>query len=325
MKVETPSLTIRPITKLTLKDFLEAILEAYQDLPMMAFVGETPITYAQFGQKVYQVQEQLRKLGVKKGDKVILLGPSSPNWGVAFMAIATMGAVVVPVMDEFPEADVEYTIVHSDAVAVFIAEGHYHSLNLPSLDNIGPIFNLTDLSMFKNEPAYDPRRSGFEKFRASFDKTGPLEVAPDVEEIEEVDLAEILYTSGTTGHSKGVMLTHGNLVSNVMVAPLRVPELRPRMVVLAFLPLAHVFGSTGLFLTGSYAGGEIYFLNKKPSPKVLLAAMQQVKPTFTASVPLVFEKIYQKQVVPKITDSKLLSWLVKFPFGRKLIHRLIGN
>ncbi len=316
------------VSKLTLDHLFWALVEKHSELPALAFVGKEPFTYAELGQRVKNTQNKLRQLGLKKQDKVIILGPSSPNWGIAFLAVMTMGAVAVPVMDEFPEADVEYIINHSDAVAVFISEYHYNDMNLPSLDSIGAIFNLTDtdISMFKNEPIKGNRWAPFsDRRRSPADKQAQTNGDSEDVEIEEDDLAQILYTSGTTGHSKGVMLTHKNLVSNVIAAPKRVPELRRGTVVLSFLPLAHAFGSTGAFLTVIYVGGEIYYLNRKPSPKVLMSAMQKVKPTFIASVPLVFEKVYQKQVVPKIAGNRLLRALVKVPAARKILYRLIGK
>jgi len=143
--------------------------------------------------------------------------------------------------------------------------------------------------------------------------------------IQEEDIAEILYTSGTTGHSKGVMLTHKNLVSNLFEGPDLIGVIHEKSVVLSILPLAHAFGSTSAFLSIIRCGASIYYLQKPPSPKILMDAMQQVRPTIMGAVPLVFEKIYHKQVVPTIAKSGTLRFLSKNKLTKKLLYKIIGK
>ncbi len=313
-------------SKFTLDEFFGAVVKQYATRPALAFVGGTPITYAEFGDRVKNLQEQLRRFGIKFQDKVVILGANSPNWSTAFMAITTMGAIAVPVMIEFPEPDIEYIINHSEAKAIFIDESMYNSLNLPSLEKIGVVFDLVTLALLSEPSGDDNLWSQLhlipEKIKSAREKAG---TEPPVETINEDDLAQILYTSGTTGHSKGVMLTHKNLTTNLMAGPDLIKVLTEESTILAILPMAHVFGSTITLLSVIYCGALIYYLDKKPSPKILISAMQKVRPTFLGAVPLIFEKIYQKQVVPAINGNIVLRQLVKFPPTRKLVYRLIGR
>ncbi len=314
------------LTRYTLDCFWDKVLQEYSSRPSLALVGEEPFTFAELGRRVDDVKSFLAKLGIKKQDRVILLGHSSPNWATAYLAIMTCGAVAVPILEDFPEQDIDHIIKHSDAVAIFIGENLTQNLNLPVLKHIRHVINLNDFSLHGgreksksslwNQLSALPEKLGFGDKSARTQATDP---------IQEDDLAEILYTSGTTGHSKGVMLTHKNLVSNLFEGPDLLKVIHPHSVILSILPMAHAFGSTSGFLSIIYCGASIYFLNKPPSPKVLLAAMQQVRPTILGAVPLVFEKIYHKQVVPIIAGSRAMRVLAKTSMTKKLLYRIIGK
>jgi len=314
------------LEKLTMDRMFAAIFKAHAERPALGFVNQPMLTYAQIQNRVLDLQQTLRQVGIKKEDKIVILGGNSPNWGIAFIAIMTMGAVAVPIMAEFPEPDVEYTINHSEASAIFIDEGLYNSLNLPSMEKMRVVFNLNDFSLLTD--AADEKKWALpEKLKNPFEKPDAAngETESFLPEIEEDDLAQILYTSGTTGHSKGVMLTHKNLVSNTIAGPEVVKAIHSGTVVLGILPLAHAFGSTNAFLSVLYCGGSIAYLDKKPSPKILLKAMQDVQPTLLGAVPLIFEKIHQKQVVPKIAGNWALRNMVKVPALRKAVHKIVGR
>jgi long-chain acyl-CoA synthetase len=305
----------------TLDHFFERVLAAYPNNTALALIDQEPITYAEFGRRVQEAQQKLLMHGVKRQDKVVILGPSSPNWAIAYMSITTMGAVAVPIMEEFPESDVEHTIGHSDAAAIFIAESLFNSLNLPSLDKVQLVINLDSMALLSREPAGSRFWNQLPE-RLKQPWSNPEQNAPP---IAEDDLAQILYTSGTTGHSKGVMLTHKNLVTNLQSGPVFFDFINEKSVVLGILPLAHAFGLTTTFLAMIYCGATIYFLGKKPSPKVLMSAMQKVRPHAMGAVPLIFEKIYHRQVLPTVTGSPVLRTLVKVPLLRKLLYKIIGR
>jgi len=314
------------LTQYTLDAFFNRVIEKYPNRPALALVGEKPFTYSEFGAQVESLKTTLRQLGIKKNDKIVLLGNSSPNWAIAFMAVLTMGAVAVPVLEEFPETDIDHIIKHSEAVGIFISESLYENLNLSSLCELKSIIKLNDFSSLseisKNKSNLWKQILDFSgKILKSFDKPA----ANIVDKIQEDDLAEILYTSGTTGHSKAVMLTHKNLVSNLFEGPDLLGVIHEKSVVLSILPLAHAFGSTSAFLSIIRCGASIYYLQKPPSPKILLDAMQEVHPTIMGAVPLVFEKIYHKQVVPTIAKSGALRMLSKTKLTKKLLYKIIGK
>ncbi len=308
------------LTAYTLSHFFDKVVEKYSSNPALAVVGEKPFTYLEFGWRVAEVRQNLHRLGLRKNDKVAILGQGSPNWAIAYLAITTLGAVAVPIMDEFPEVDIEHIICHAEVRAIFIDGALYHSLNVPSLEQIDLILSLDDLSLLSDEPATPSRWNITGRIRQSRNQPDQ-----EIEPIEEDDLAEILYTSGTTGHSKGVMLTHKNLVTNLIVGPEILGFINEDSVLLGILPLAHAFGLMTTLLSPIYAGASVYYLDKKPSPKILLKAMQQIRPTVIGAVPLVFEKIYHRQVLPTIIQHRLLRWLARFRLTKKLLYRIIGR
>lgn len=311
----------------TLDNFYKKVIETYANRPALALVGETPISYAELGQRVENLQANLWEMGIRQQDKIIILGNSSPNWAIAFMAITSMGAVAVPVLEGFPESDIDHIIRHSEASAIFISDTLHQTLNLRALEKIPVIVRLDDFHVLTAEST--AKNSIWkqiyeipERLIKTFDRS---DTGDKIEPINEDDLAEILYTSGTTGHSKGVMLTHKNLVSNLFEGPDLLKVIRQDSVVLSILPMAHAFGSTSAFLSIIYCGASIYFLNKLPSPKILLSAMQEVRPTIMGAVPLVFEKIYHKQVVPALTKNAAFKLLAKNKKSRKLLYKIIGK
>ncbi len=314
------------LSRYTLDVFFNKVIQEYGTRPALASVGEEPFTYDEFARRVQVLKDAMEQWGIHKQDRVVLLGNSSPQWAIAYMAIMTSGAVAVPILEEFPENDIDHILTHSEAKAAFISESLYHSLNLSVLERVPLVINLNDFSFFARkgksktglwnqlhtlpEKVLKTRAKGRDSSKAA---------------IQEEDLAEILYTSGTTGHSKGVMLTHKNLVSNLFEGPDLLKVIDRNGVILSILPMAHAFGSTSGFLSIIYCGSCIYFFNKPPSPKVLMSALQQVRPTILGAVPLVFEKIYHKQVMPIIAKSPVLRLLSKTSATKRLLYKIVGK
>ncbi len=309
----------------TLDIFFDKVVRSYADRPALAMAGELPFTYAEFGERVRNLRQGLAARGIRPGDKVAILGPGTPNWGIAFLAVTTMGAVAVPIMEDFPESDIDHILSHSDSVALFISSALHQSLNLNNLRKLAHVIRLDDFASLPEKDGDDGLWAQIQKLPKkiirSIAKPAPAEAPGPGED----DLAEILYTSGTTGQSKGVMLTHGNLVSNLFEGPDLLGVIDRNSVALAFLPMAHAFGSTSAFLSLIYRGCAIHYLGKKPSPKVLMAAMREVRPHIIGAVPLVFEKIYHKQVLPALHEKRLLRWLARSRAGRRTVHRLVGR
>jgi long-chain acyl-CoA synthetase len=206
------------LTQYTLDHFFNSVLEQFAERPALALVGDEPFTYKDFGHRVAELKSTLRSMGIKKQDNIAILGQSSPHWATAYMAITTFGAVAVPILEEFPPDDIEHILRHADIKAVFISKSHYDRLSFEGLRNINIIFQLDDFSVLLDDGSAATR---LWKPLHELPKIlkGPDRAGTTAEQIDEEDLAEILYTSGTTGHSKGVMLTHKNIVSNIFEGP----------------------------------------------------------------------------------------------------------
>jgi len=193
------------LSRYTLDVFFDKVIQEYGPRPALASVGEEPFTYHEFARRVQALKAAMAEWGIRKEDKVVLLGNSSPQWAVAYMAIMTSGAVAVPILEEFPENDIDHILTHSEAKAAFISESLFQSLNLPVLERVSLVINLNDFSLFartgkSKAGLWNQLHNLPEKVLKTRSKgQGPAKAA-----IQEEDLAEILYTSGTTGHSKGL-------------------------------------------------------------------------------------------------------------------------
>ncbi len=298
------------LSELTLYHFIEDISTRFSKNPALAMVGQRAVTYEEMAQKIHKLQQDLVARGVKKGEKIVLLGENSPNWGIVYLAITGMGSVVVPILSEFPESDINNIIIHSEAVGIFIEDKIYLALDLKAVERMKWVIALENLENLEGIEIRKPKKS-------------PEKKIPSVP--QEDDLAEILYTSGTTGHSKGVLLTHKNIVSNAFCGPRALGGIDPSWIMLNLLPLAHAYGSTTSFLGGLSQGASIYFLDRKPSPKILMETLQQVRPHLVTGVPLIFEKIFHKRVLPELSQRKTLRFIAKFNLGRKFLYRKIGQ
>jgi long-chain acyl-CoA synthetase len=292
-----------PLESLTLPNLLRRSSALHGDLPAIAFVGEPPLTYRQVDQRVRTLAERLTTGDIRKGDRVAILGENSPQWVLAYLAITSVGAVAVPILPGFPDADARHIIRDSEAVAVFVSEKQRDKVDRAELPGVVTVYGLEDF-------AAQGRRS----VDGSHKKAG--RPVPD-------DLAVILYTSGTTGHSKGVMLTHANIVSDVVSSIERFPIARTDRF-LSILPLSHVFEATGGMLCPLAVGASIFYMKGLPAPRKFLSAMQTVRPTGVLMVPLIMDKIYRKKVLHPI-ETKKLHWLYSIPMFRRAINRIAGK
>ncbi|MBQ9471497.1 MAG: AMP-binding protein, partial [Bacteroidales bacterium] len=304
--------------KRTLSDVLEQSLSAYASQPALSFVNSTPITYSALSQAVHYVSQMLVAIGIGKGDHVALIGENSPNWGIAYLGITTMGAVVVPVLPDFSAPEMSSIINHSQARVVFVSSKLHGKLNLGELPGVEALVLLNTLQPI-TEPDEAQRHTDYGLPRIE-QQAHPLELPRPAED----DLAAIIYTSGTTGKPKGVMLTHKALVSNVM-GTYMVQDMRSTDRLVSILPLPHTYECTLGFLLPMATGAAVYYLEKPPSASVLIPAMQKIRPTMMLLVPLVIEKIYQNKIRPELTSTALKSKLYGFAPMRKLMHRLAAS
>ncbi|HNX07094.1 MAG TPA: AMP-binding protein [Bacteroidales bacterium] len=295
---------------LTFPALFSATRNKYPDYNALAFVGESPLTYKQMDQKIQALIALMEKLNIRPGDKVAILSANMPNWGVAYFAITFMGAVAVPLLPDFHSSEIEKFLAHSETKLLFISENLRYKLK--SIESYIPkdIVVIDNLTMLKPEHS-----------EIVFDLSS---VPANDYSVDENTLAAIIYTSGTTGKPKGVMLSHKNIAFDAIKSSIIQP-INERDRFLSVLPLSHTYENTlGLILPMIY-GACVYYLQKPPTPPVLMPALKLVKPTILLTVPLIIEKVYRNAVLPKFTKGKLIRSLYKISLFRKLLHRLAGK
>jgi len=298
---------MRRLEVLTIPAMLQASYRDFADNQSLVFVGEENLTYKQLEAEVKKAALQLQTIGVKKGDKVAVFSLNMPKWGIAFFATCVLGAVVVPILPDFHPNEIKNIIQHADVSVVYVSETLRSKLE--------PISGITVIYI--------------ENFQVSSDIALPTLEKTDEQlfqypVVEENDLCSIIYTSGTTGKSKGVMLTHKNIVWTAQQSWI-IQNIVPGDRFLSVLPLSHTFENTlGLIMPVKY-GATVNYLKKPPVASVLMAALQQVRPTIMLIVPLIIEKIYKGKVLPEINRKFITRILYKIPVSRKLLHKVAAK
>ena len=312
---------------LTLLHILRRSAERYGDRTALAMVDGPRMTYESFADHVGSVSHFLHDRGIISGDRVAILSENRPNWGVAYFAITTMGAIVVPILPDFHASEIQHIIRHAGCKAVFVSKRLYGQLEGADFPELETMILLEDFTIIPPQTKKDKLSELLEQGGREFAKLKeaalkltrriPSTVQPD-------DVAAIVYTSGTTGHSKGVMLTHKNLSSDA-VAGVQIVSVTENDRMLSILPLSHTYECTLGLVTPIMAGASVYYLDKLPTAAVLLPALIKVKPTIVLSVPLVIEKIYKASILPKLTGKALIRGLYKVPLIRKRLNRIAGK
>jgi len=291
------------------------------NMPAFTNYESISVTYGEVGIKIKELHFIFKELGIKKGDKIALIGGNSVNWAISYLATVSYGAVLVPLLADFKPKDITHLINHSDSIVFFSEEKLASPLKMSEFPNLEILFSLTDFSIkyAKNEKNI----AKIDKAVASFAQKLPSKENYDLEEIPNNNLLEILYTSGTSGFSKGVMLNHNALAANVRYARKNMP-LESGDSILSFLPLAHAYGCAFEFLYPFSIGCHITFLGKLPSPQVLIKAFGKVQPRLILSVPLIIEKIYKKKIKPQL-EKKSIQILLKIPIIKEKIYKKIND
>lgn len=291
------------------------------DLPAFTDLNEsTTVTYGEFAKNIAHLHILFEEMGVKKKDKIALIGRNHTAWSSIFMATITYGAVIVPVLHDFHPDSMENIILHSDAKIIFLDQNSLSKLNIDRFSY--PIITIHDWKMVNG------KTSGTDNLRLAIDKKFkvryPQGFQPSHIQYPRVYNDAVIclnYTSGTTGFSKGVMLTANNYAGNVMFAE-KLDLLLKGESIVAILPMAHAYGCAFDFLYALSAGVHIHILGKGIAPSILLDAFKKVKPKLIITVPLILEKIYQKNLLPAISKPTIKTML-KVPFLRGLVYSKI--
>lgn len=270
------------------------------------------LQYKDVARKIEKMHILFEHAGIKKGDKIALCGRNSANWTATFLGVITYGAVAVPILHEFKADNVHNIVNHSEARMLFVGDQVWENFNeaaMPHLEGIIELKNF-DLVVSRSQRLTYAREHLNEEFGKRYPCRFRAEnVSYRREEPEE--LAVINYTSGTTGYSKGVMLPYRSIISNVVHIHKKV-GLKPGDNVVSMLPLGHIFGLVFDFIYGVTVGAHLWFLTRMPSPKIIAESFAEIRPRVIACVPLIVEKIFKKNILPKV-DNKLGKLLLKLP------------
>jgi len=311
----------------TFKNVLHNSILHYGNNIAVSMVDGTPFTYEKFGKKVEVISKILQKSGIVKGDKVAILSENKPQWGIAFFAITTIGAIAVPILPDFHANEIRHILMHSEAKAIFISQEQYNKLEDVEMESLNTIFHIDDFSIIPPHTSVDKLKDLIKEGEVEFAKLRESAMKflyPAQSSLKEDDVASIIYTSGTTGHSKGVELTHKNFIFDAE-ATLKIQNVVEDDRLLSILPLSHSYEFTIGFLIPFIRGASIYYIDKPPVARVLLPVLQKIKPTMMLTVPLVIEKIYKLRIAPQLSKSGLIRQLMKVPAVRKKLHKLAAK
>ncbi|MEG0655657.1 MAG: AMP-binding protein, partial [Mucinivorans sp.] len=300
-----------------------SICENWDLLALQDYFKNQELTYGQMAERIAKLHLLFRTLEVTPGDKIAIIGRNNLPWAVTFMAVVTYGAVVVPILQEFNANDVQHILNHSDSVVLFASEQNFEAIELSQISELRASFSLADFSMQYVSDNFE-RRLLMCDMEALFVKQYPEGLTPDqiaYHHTPNTEMVLLSYTSGTTGFSKGVMLSGNNLAGNVNFGKALGVHF-PGSRVLSFLPLAHAYGLMFDFIYPLCVGARVTMLGKIPSPKVLLQALAEVKPNVIFMVPLIIEKIYKKQLLP-LLDKNVTKIALHVPLVDAGIYTMI--
>lgn len=281
-------------------------------------------TYGEMAERIARIHVLFKAMGLKKGDKVALCGRNSSHWAIAMLATVSYEAVAVSIMDAFTPESIYALVKHSDARIFMVGDVVWKNLKEEELNQVDAIIcqNTLELYFGKNNDIKNAHASWDKLFKAEYPNGfDPTKTTYSTDNFDEP--AIINYTSGSTGDPKGVILTHRNISSNVTFGQDKIPN-QAGWSVVSMLPLAHMFGLTFEFLYQLAGGCHVYFLNRTPSPQVLLKALSEVHPYMILTVPLVIEKIFKKSIFPAI-QKPLVKVLWYLPGINKVIRRKVYN
>lgn len=302
--------------------YIEDSIKNYWDRPALTdFKGATS-SYKDVARKIEKLHLLFEHSGIRKGDKIALCSRNTSNWGIAFLATLSYGAVVVPILNEFKPDNVHHIVNHSEAKILFAGDVVWENLDESAMTNLDGVIRMEDFSLrHANKKDLQQARTRLnELFGKKYpDRFRPEDVHYEYEQPEQ--LALINYTSGTTSSSKGVMLPYRSLWANLQFAIDTLGH-NPGEQIVCMLPMAHMYGLAFEFIYQFVNGTHIHFLSRTPSPKIIADAFAEVKPDLIITVPLVIEKIIKKKVFPTI-EKPHMKILMNIPIINDKIRETI--
>ena len=286
----------------TIYEIVRNSVEEFSSRIAFSMLGGEDVSYKEVGERIEQVQELLLNAGVGAGDKVAILSSSMPNWGVSYFAVTTAGMIAVPILPDFTSSELDLIIEHSEAKAILVSDKLYAKLSKEIVAKMNIVIRTKGLNTIVQHVSERAEKR-----------------IPQPE-----DIAAIIYTSGTTSKPKGVMLTHRAISMQLTVIP-PLFDYNKEDVLLSILPLSHTYECTLGMIYPFSRGAHIYYMDRPPVASALMPALQQVRPTVIASVPLIMEKVYRGKVRPTFEKSALLRTLYAWTPTRKMLHKVAGK
>lgn len=303
--------------------YIEKSIKQNWDIEALSNYKEKGYSYREIAEKILKWHILFKNSGITERDKIALVGKNSANWCITYLATVTNGSVIVPILPDFKPEDLINIINHSDSKLLIVDDKIYETLDIKKMPEITGVFSLDDFRLIISlVPGIKESCASVEE---DYLKAYPTLKPEDIKfsDISNDCLAVISYTSGTTGFSKGVMLSHNSLACNIRYAQANMP-LKPGDPLVSFLPLAHTYGCAFEFLFPFTYGCHITILTKTPSPQIIIQAFNEIRPRLILSVPLVIEKIFKKQLLPVISKPSM-KIMFAIPGLNKILYRKINK
>ncbi len=291
----------------------EASFRKNWDRPAISnYHGET-LHFKDVARRMEKLHIMFEECGLQKGDKVAICSRNQANWAVTFLAIMTYGAVPVPLLHEFKSANIHHLVNHSEAKILFVDDVIWEGLSESEMPDLHAIIQVNNFRILyaADENIVEAKAHLNELFGRKFPEAFVPESLNYYEDSAD-ELAVINYTSGTSGFSKGVMIPYRAIFSNIEFGRKVLPQLNEKSRVVSMLPCAHMYGLMFEVLYELSVGCHVHFLSRLPSPKVIMQALAEVKPSVVIAVPLVIEKIYKSKVKP-VLEKEGIKFLMKVP------------
>jgi len=303
------------------ENFVKLYEQSFKDnyeLPALSDYGtNVSFTYEELAVEIEKIHILFEERNIHPGDAIALIGKNSAYWGVVFMATVTYGAVIVPILNDFNPKDVQQIVNHSDSILLFASDSNLKELDESQIPALKMIYSFSGKQLINKEEGKNLSVRLTNRFNEKYPAGFNREMI-HYPEISNENLAVLNYTSGTTGFSKGVLITGDNLAGNLIYARHTLPlDRADRMV--SLLPLAHTYGCAFEFLYPLIQGCHVTLLGKTPSPKILMKAFEEIKPDLIISVPLILEKIYKNMIVP-LMEKPVMKTALKFPLINNIIY-----
>lgn len=301
----------------------EQSLRKNWDRPAISNYQGVTFYYRDLARRIEKLHIVFEKCGLQKGDKVAICSRNQANWVVSFLATMTYGAVPVPLMHEFKSSNIHHLVNHSEAKVLFVDEVIWEGLSESEMPDLLAIIQVNTFKLLY--AANDDIAYVREHLNELFGKKYPMDFLPESInycEDKSDELAIINYTSGTSGFSKGVMIPYRAICSNLEFAKKVLPQLNNTSRVVAMLPSAHMYGLMFEVLYELSVGCHVFFLSRLPSPKIIMQALSEVKPTLVVAVPLIIEKIYKNKVKP-VLEKDGIKFVMKLPILEQIVMNKI--